>query len=78
MVGICIYVTDTLCYTAETNTVNQLYSNKHWLQKKKKDIGQEKQHASSSGMCFFLVWAVFAAIPTAIQESDFFAAPPKF
>ena len=32
---ICIYIADSLCYTAETNTiVKQLYSNKDVLKKK--------------------------------------------
>ena len=44
---IYIYITDSLCCTAETNTkfMNQLYTNKNFLEKKKK-----KPKATNSNM----------------------------
>ena len=42
---ICICITDSLCYTAETNTVvKQLYSNKNVIKKKTKNPAAQDQH----------------------------------
>ena len=49
--NICICITDSLCYKAETNIVKQLYSNKdvkNQKQQQKKASGRDAGHTRSS------------------------------